>query len=228
MKPTPYTWLLFDLDDTLFDFRKAEANALQKTLEKFELPFQAEYFDIYARCNQQVWKELERGQITSQELRTKRFRLFLDETQLAGDPQMFSPYYLQHLALGADLLPGADELIHSLKAHFHLALVTNGLADVQRPRLKRSTVRDCFENIFISEEIGAAKPARPYFDAVFRAIGNPPRDQVLIIGDSLTSDMRGGLDYGIDTCWYNPHDQPVDFPLTHQIKTLSELARILL
>jgi 2-haloacid dehalogenase len=222
-----YTWLLFDADDTLFDFPLAEANALRQTLEQAGLPFETPYFEIYSRFNLQVWKEFERGQVTAAELRTKRFRLFFDEIGFAADPEAVSPRYLQNLALGIDLLPGAEAVIRALKPRFHLALVTNGLAEVQRPRLLRSALADCFEGLFISEEIGAAKPSREYFEAVFRAIGNPPKSEVLIIGDSLTSDMQGGIHYGIDTCWYNPTGKSTDLPVTYQIRNLNELTNLL-
>lgn len=222
-----YTWLLFDADDTLFDFPRAEANALRWTLEQSSLLFRPEFFAIYSRCNQQVWKEFERGEITTLELRVKRFRLFFQEAGIAGDPQAASPLYLRNLALGADLLPGAEEVIRALRGRFRLALVTNGLKEVQRPRLERSALRDGFERVFISEEIGAAKPSRDYFEAVFRGIGNPPKQSVLLIGDSLTSDMRGGLDYGLDTCWYNPLGKTTDLPVTYQIAQLTELLALL-
>lgn len=222
-----YAWLLFDADDTLFDFPRAEANALRWTLEQSGLPFRPEFFAIYSHCNQQVWKEFERGEVTALELRVKRFRLFFEEARIAGDPQAVSPLYLRNLALGTDLLPGAEEVIGALRGRFRLALVTNGLKEVQRPRLERSMLRGSFEQVFISEEIGAAKPSRDYFEAVFRGIGNPPRESVLLIGDSLTSDMRGGLDYGIDTCWYNPGGKTTDLPVTYQIARLTELTKIL-
>lgn len=222
-----YTWLLFDADETLFDFSKAEANALRWTLEQAGLPFQPEYVSVYARCNQQVWREFERGEVTQQELRLKRFRLFFEEAGLTGIPQTVSPLYLKNLALGTDLVADAEMVVRRLKARHHLALVTNGLAEVQRPRLERSSLRDCFEQVFISEEIGAAKPSAAYFDAVFTAIGKPPRNQALIIGDSLSSDMRGGLDYGIHTCWYNPAGQTTVLPVSYQIKRLDELLNIL-
>jgi 2-haloacid dehalogenase len=222
-----YTWLLFDADDTLFDFPRAEANALKWTLEQAGLPFQPEFFGLYARFNQQVWKEFERGEVTSLELRVKRFRLFFDETHLNADPQAVSPLYLRNLALGADLLDGALEVISALKGHYHMALVTNGLKDVQRPRLGNSALANYFERVFISEELGAVKPTREYFEIVFENIGQPPKNKVLIIGDSLTSDMRGGVEYGIHTCWYNPAGKTTDLPVTYQISHLQELIKLL-
>jgi 2-haloacid dehalogenase len=222
-----YTWLLFDADDTLFDFPRAEANALKWTLEQSGQPFQPEFIGLYSRFNQQVWREFERGEVTAFELRVKRFRLFFDETHLNADPQTVSPLYLQNLALGIDLLEGAEEVVRALKGRFHLALVTNGLKDVQRPRLEGSALRGCFEHIFISEEIGSAKPSYEYFEAVFRELGQPPKESVLLIGDSLTSDMRGGVDYGIDTCWYNPAGKMTELPVTYQISRLYELIELL-
>lgn len=222
-----YTWLLFDADDTLFDFPQAEANALKWTLEQSGLPTRPEFFKIYARCNQQVWKEFERGEVTSVELRVKRFRLFLDETHLPGDPETFSPLYLRNLGLGADLLPGAEAVVRAVKERFRLALVTNGLKEVQRPRLERSALKDCFEKVFVSDEMGVAKPSAAYFDAVFGAIGQPPKETVLMIGDSLTSDMQGGVDYGISTCWYNPKGKTTVLPITYQITHLEELLPLL-
>jgi 2-haloacid dehalogenase len=222
-----YTWLLFDADDTLFDFPRAEANALKWTLEQAGLPFQAEFFGLYSRFNQQVWQEFERGEVTALELRVKRFRLFFDETRLTADPQAISPLYLRNLALETDLLPGAEEVVRTLQGGYRLGLVTNGLKDVQRPRLENSALSDCFEKVCISEEVGAAKPSRAYFDAVFREIGQPPKESVLLIGDSLTSDMRGGVDYGIDTCWYNPKGKTTELAVTYQISQLKELLNIL-
>lgn len=222
-----YTWLLFDADDTLFDFPRASANALKWTLEQSGLSFEPHFTDLYWRFNQQVWQEFERGEITSQELRVKRFHLFFDETRLNGDPHTVSPLYVRNLALGAELFEDAEEVVRALKERYHLALVTNGMKEVQRPRLEASVLRDSFEKVFISGEIGAAKPSRAYFDIVFQDIGQPPKESVLIIGDSLSADMRGGLDYGIDTCWYNPEGKTSDLALTYQIARLKELISLL-
>ena len=222
-----YSWLLFDADDTLFDFARAEAAALKNTLEQTGLAFKPEHVGLYAHFNQQVWSEFEQGKLSSQELRTKRFQLFFEGAGLNGDPVTTSPLYLQNLALGTYLLEGADEVVHSLKKRYQLALVTNGLKDVQRPRLEGSSLHDCFEKVFISEEVGAAKPERTYFDRVFENIGNPAQEKVLIIGDSLTSDMQGGLNYGIDTCWYNPQNKTSTLALNYQINSLRELLSLL-
>jgi 2-haloacid dehalogenase len=222
-----YRWLLFDADDTLFDYPKAEAKALRWTFEQFGLCYQSDYLPIYHKYNQQVWREFEMGQVTTLELRTKRFGLLFTEIGVSADPKLFSPLYLKNLARGSDLFEGVTETLQTLSKYHHIGLVTNGLADVQRPRLESSSIYALIEKVFISEEIGVAKPDPAYFDIVFQAIGNPDKSEVLIIGDSLTSDMRGGLQYGIDTCWYNPARKTTDLPVTYQIQNLHELIPML-
>lgn len=221
-----YLWLLFDADETLFNFGLAEENALKWTLEHFAIPFSREYIPLYATFNQQVWKEFERGEVSSQELRVKRFKLFFEELGISGDMPAISRLYLENLALGTDLIEGAEEVIARLKQNHRLAIVTNGIKEVQRSRLQRSVLRNSFEHLFISEEIGAAKPSKTYFDQVFTALGQPAHETVLIIGDSLSSDMKGGLDYGIDTCWFNPNGAITQLPVTYQISTLPQLLNI--
>jgi len=218
-----YTWLLFDADDTLFDYPKAEARALQWTFEQVGLSFRADYLPIYHKHNSQVWRELEQGQVTPLE----RFRLLFADIGVDADPQVFSLLYLKNLARGSDLIDGAAEVLRQLSGKYHLGLVTNGLADVQRPRLESSSIGPLIEKVFISEEMGAAKPSEAYFDLVFNSIGNPPRQEVLMIGDSLTSDMLGGIHYGLHTCWYNPAAKTTDLPVTYQIHGLNELIQLL-
>ena len=222
-----YTWLLFDADDTLFDYPLAEGKALRNTFEYFGQVYRSEYLRIYQVFNQQVWGEFERGETSASELRLKRFRLLFDEIGISLDLQDFSQHYLENLAQASDLFPGTAELLQALADRYHIALVTNGLKEVQRPRLERSAIRPFIEKIFISEEMGNAKPVAGFFEAVFQEIGHPPKNQVLIIGDSLTSDIQGGLNYGIDTCWFNPAGKTTALPVTYTIKTLGQLLDIL-
>jgi 2-haloacid dehalogenase len=233
-KPLPektaleYRWLLFDADNTLFDYRKAEAFALETTFADLGILFREDYLDTYRRYNRQVWDEFERGEVTSVELRAKRFRLFFGKIDAESDPEIFSARYLKNLSHGSQLVDGAAEILQALSKHYHLAVVTNGLKDVQRPRLEASTIRGLVEQLIISEEVGAAKPSKEYFEAAFERIGRPDKAEVLIVGDSLTSDMQGGLDYGIDTCWYNPQGAATELPITYRIRNLHELLDLLL
>ncbi len=222
-----YTWLLFDADDTLFDYPLAETKALRSTFEQFGQVYRSEYLRIYQVFNRQVWGEFERGETSAAELRLKRFHMLFQETGIPLDPQEFSLRFLENLAQGCDLLPGAVEVLKAVSSHQHIGLVTNGLKEVQRTRLELSAIRSYFEKIFISDEMGVAKPAAGFFEAVFREIGNPPKSEVLIVGDSLSSDMQGGINYGIDTCWFNPGGKTTELPVTYTINRLDQLPDIL-
>jgi len=222
-----YTWLLIDADDTLFDYSLAENKALRSTFEQFGQAYCSQYLQIYQVFNRQVWEGYERGEISTSELRLTRFRLLFDKTSISIDPQDFSQHYLDNLAQASDLFPGVVDVLQALSGHFHTALVTNGLKDVQRLRMEHSAIRPFIEKIFISEELGIAKPADGFFEAVFREIGFPAKADVLIIGDSLTTDMQVGISYGIDTCWFNPAGKTSSLPVTYRIKNFTQLLEIL-
>lgn len=220
-----YPWLWFDADGTLFDYAQAEGNALQRTFQALSLPFDERVLDTYRRINSELWQALERQEITAPVLQVRRFELLLETLQSAGSAPQLSRAYLEHLALGTELMEGAYEVVHTLAATCQIAIITNGLKAVQRSRLSRSPIREFVRALIISEEVGAAKPHAAFFDAAMSRTGNPPRREVLVIGDSLTSDMRGGVDYGLDTCWFNPGrtSRPEDLPVTYEIGRLGEL-----
>ena len=224
-----YSWLWFDADNTLFDYNKAESNALKRTFYSLNLPFEEKYLGIYQRINHDLWQALERHEISPADLRARRFALLLESLQLNGSPDQMSNLYIEQLALGSELMDGAYEVLQSLQEKCRFAIVTNGLQAVQRSRLSRSMIRDFITDIIISEEIGSAKPHSAFFETASSRLGHPPKSEILIIGDSLTSDMQGGVDYGIDTCWFNPNDAPrLDgLPITYEIRHLREVLDIL-
>ena len=222
-----YSWLLFDADNTLFDFNLAEVKALENSFAEFGYPYNGRSGDTYRAINKQVWEQLERGEISATELRTARFSRLFDALGIQGEPDPFSGAYLRHLANCGDLIDGAETLIQQLSQQYRLGLITNGLSDVQRPRLAASPLQPYFETVTISDEIGIAKPDPGIFEVAFGQMGNPQKTAVLIIGDSLSSDMQGGLNYGIDTCWYNPENKPTEMPVTYNIQRLEELHTIL-
>ena len=224
-----YKWLLFDADGTLFDYDQAEQSALQRTFEFARLHYEPTYREIYRRINHQLWLEFEQGIVSAESLRSKRFELLFAAIGIELDAQLFSDQYLRHLANASELMEGAFDIVQALREHYQLALITNGLKDVQRPRLARSALKDCFGAIVVSDEVGAAKPDPAIFEIAFTQMGNPARDQVLLIGDSLTSDIQGGNNYGIDTCWFNPAHapRPANVTITYEIHHLGDL-RILL
>lgn len=224
-----YTCLLFDADGTLFDYDQAETRALQATFENCGQAFHQAWLDDYKKINQNVWLEFEKGVLAADELKIKRFRLLLEKVNIEADPKTFSQNYLKNLAGQALLLEGVEDTIRSLHGIYRMAIITNGLSQVQRSRFKKSTIGAYFAEVIISEEVGAAKPDTKIFDIAFSRMDFPRKEDVLIIGDSLTSDIQGGCNYGIDTCWINPGKtgRQTDLAIQYEIKCLPELVNIL-
>ncbi|SEU00903.1 YjjG family noncanonical pyrimidine nucleotidase [Paenibacillus sp. NFR01] len=225
-----YDVILFDADDTLFDYGMAESNALYQAFAHFGLPTGAEtYADSYKAINAALWKDLEQGRISSAVLRVERFNRLFAENKLEYDPEAFSDAYLRFLGEGTFLIQGAVELLGALK-DCRLAVITNGIRDVQLSRIGGSPLREAFEEIIISEVAGSQKPETGIFDYAFAKLGLSAADKarVLIVGDSLTSDIQGGINYGIDTCWFNPLNKTNGSGLKpkYEIRDLAELLAI--
>jgi len=205
----PYAWIFFDADGTLFDFERAEATALSEALAELSLPVDPELMSCYHQVNGGLWKMLERGEITRADLQLLRFERLFRENGIAGDAAAMNRAYIRRLSCHGEMLPHAESVVKALAGHCPLALMTNGTAAVQEGRLAASPIRDCFRHVFISEKIGFAKPSAAYFDACFAALGWPDRKKCLLVGDSLSADMAGGMRYGMKTCWFNPERRPV-------------------
>ncbi len=225
-----YSWLFFDADGTLFDFDKTERMTFQKSLEISGLSYHPDLLKKYHQINSQLWANFELGKISLEDLKNNRFELFFEAINQNIDPNEFSQTFITGLAEGNYLLEDAENTIIELSKDYHLLIITNGLKEVQRSRFTSSMIYKYFEEIIISGEVGAAKPGTEIFDIAFAAIGNPPKADVLIIGDSLSSDIAGGLGYGIDTCWFNPKKAKnnKDFIPTYEISNLLELFEILI
>jgi len=224
-----YSWLLFDADGTLFDYDTAESKALAATFHDSGIPYTIDYANTYRQINAQMWSDFEQGKISQEALRSERFGRLFQALNIEADPVAFSDTYLINLSNAADLIDGALELLQALHGNHKLLLITNGIPIVQRTRLAISPIQHYFDAIIISGEIGIAKPHPAIFDAAFHAMNHPPKQETLIIGDSLTSDIQGGLNYGIDTCWYNPNNQLSDNGIiaTYEIQILSQLETFL-
>jgi 2-haloacid dehalogenase len=220
-----YQWLLFDADGTLFDYDAAERKALTQVFDQIGADFKPAHLQVYRRINHDLWQALERGEVSGSVLKTRRFELVLQELEIRGSAAEISEYYLECLGNCGELLPGALEVVRRLREHYSVAIVTNGLQKVQRARFLHSPLRSLVDHLIISEEIGAAKPAREFFDKTFSLLGNPAHHQVLMVGDNWSSDIQGAAAYGIDTCWFNPKagPRPVLPPITCEIRSLQEL-----
>jgi 2-haloacid dehalogenase len=224
-----YPWLFFDADGTLFDYNRAEATAFRKAFDLLQFQFEENYLDTYQKINRGLWQALERHEITPALLRVRRFELLLETLQLSGSADDLNIAYVEQLGLCNDLIDGAYEVLQTVSKSSRIAIVTNGLEAVQRSRMMHSTIQSFITELVISEEVGAAKPHPAFFDTAFARTGNPPKSDVLIIGDSLTSDIHGGADYGIDTCWYNSGGEakPEGLAITYEIRNLRELLEII-
>lgn len=228
-----YRWLLFDADDTLFDFLKAEHQAIVETLQHFSLPCDEETIALYSRLNAALWLKFDHGEVTRPQLLVLRFEQLLEALGKDGiDPAAVNLFYLHALAKGHFPFPGSLELCRDLhQAGYKLAIITNGASIPQHGRLDNSPLRQYFEELFISDDMGCQKPQPAYFDMVCQGMGISAADRkyALVIGDSLSSDMQGGINAGIDTCWYNPKGKPADprIPVTYQVRDYAGIRELL-
>lgn len=197
-------WIFLDLDDTILDFKGGEAVAIRKTLAAFGFDPTDALVARYSAINAAQWEALERGELTREQVHVRRFALLFAELGSSASPEEASAYYMQALAAEHSYLPGGRELLDALYGRYKLYLASNGTLSVQRPRIAASGVARYFEAMFISEEVGAVKPTKEFFDACFSAIPEFRCEEAVILGDSLTSDILGGLRAGIRTCWFNP------------------------
>ena len=223
-----YAWLLLDADDTLFDYDRAEEEALRRTFESLGDGYEPRYAHTYRQINARIWQQFEEGTISQQRLRTRRFELLFQAIGVELDPARFSRQYLANLGQGTYLLDGAEEVVRALYGRVGLLVITNGLTEVQRPRLADSAIGAYMDGVVISDEVGVFKPDPRIFDIAFERMNHPAREEVLLVGDSLTSDMPGGIAYGIDTCWYNPGQRlrPPELDIRYEIHHLADLLPI--
>lgn len=222
-----YSWLFFDADGTLFDFDLAEKLALSCLLQDLGQPLTDDAYQCYQQINKALWEAFERGGVTQAHIKTKRFELWLGTLNIQADIDQVSRTYLTYLSQQGVLLGHALDIIQTLAKNYKMLLLTNGLKEVQRPRFNASILKPYMTDIIVSGEVGFAKPDPRIFDAAFEKIGNPDKREVLMIGDSLSADIQGGLSYGLDTCWYNPNGASSSLRITHTIRDLRELITIL-
>ena len=222
-------FLFLDLDDTILDFHKAERIAIAKTIRDFGVEPTEEVLSRYHIINKWHWEQLELGKMTRPEVLEGRFAMLFGELGIAVDSVAVARTYEKNLSVGHWFLPGAEEAVDALHKKYRLFLASNGTASVQAGRMTSANLYRFFEKVFISQEIGHNKPSKAYFDACFAQIPGFDPAKAMIVGDSLSSDILGGINAGIKTCWVNPaHADPKNGIVPdHEIEALSQLPVLL-
>ena len=224
-----FEYLFLDLDDTILDFQKAEHVALSKTLESFGLNPTQEVLTRYNKINKAHWEALERKEMTRDQVLLGRFQMLFREFSVDADPEKVARSYEHNLGIGHWFLPGAEEAVTALSKKYKLYLASNGTASVQKGRMTSANLYRFFEKVFVSQEIGANKPSTEYFERCFAQIPGFDKAKAIIVGDSLTSDILGGQNAGIATCWVNPNhkERRPDIRVDYEIEALSQLEGLL-
>ena len=217
-----YKWILFDADETLFHFDNFAG--LKHMFARHGVTFEKVEYDEYQVVNKQLWVDYQNNQINAEQLQTRRFKLWSD--RLAISPKELNKQFLDAMAEICKTLPGAVELVSYLHANsIKMGIITNGFVQLQAVRLERTGFLPYFAPVVTSESVGVAKPHPKIFEHAFEQMGSPNKEHVLMVGDTLESDILGGNNFGIDTCWLNHHNKehPKEITPTHQIRSLVEL-----
>lgn len=221
--------IFLDLDDTLLDFHLAEHIAIRATFDEMGVPSDDKTIARYSVINRSCWERLERGEWTRAEVLVGRFKLLFTELGVNADPVATQAMYEDKLCIGHYFLPGAEKLLDDLYGRYKLYITSNGTARVQDSRIESSGIAKYFDGIYVSQRVGADKPSPVFFERVFSDIGDINKSEAIIVGDSLTSDIMGGINAGILTCYFNPKKRPPreDIKPDYEIGSLDELIPLL-
>ena len=221
-----YDWILFDADDTLFHFDAF--SGLKLMFSRFGIEFTKQDYEEYQIVNQSLWVEYQNNNITAEQLQQQRFHSWASKLQIF--PQDLNTAFLEAMADICSPLKGATSLLAALNGKAKLGIITNGFTELQQTRLERTGLSNHFELLVISEQVGVAKPHIDIFEHALSAMGNPPRERVLMVGDNPDSDILGGINAGLDTCWVNVNNRPTPVGITprYQVSSLAELENLLL
>ncbi|WP_214844759.1 YjjG family noncanonical pyrimidine nucleotidase [Exiguobacterium sp. s150] len=222
-----YEAILFDVDDTLLDFKQSEHVALQQLLAAYNVHMTDELKQQYVTINNELWRAFERGEVGREDVLMGRHTQLFDTLGITIDAHEVEQRYRDHLHSGVHIIDGALELVQTLSEQYPLYIVTNGVTETQFKRLEASGLLPYFQDVFVSDATGSQKPMKPFFDYVFDRVPHVAPERGLIVGDSVTADIAGGRMYGLDTCWYNPHEIAATVETTYEIQDLNELTSIL-
>lgn len=206
-----YDTILWDLDGTLLDFKMSERYALGVCLKEFGITMTEEMLTLYSGINEAWWERLERGEVEKKELLPGRFLEFFRQMGFDGiDPEEMQKRYERELGTKTYYVDGSYEIVAKLREMgVRQHIVTNGILVTQQIKMKNSGFDRLIDKVFISDVIGYEKPRQEFFETAFRELPGLKKERVLLIGDSLTSDMRGANNIGVDACFYNPKKKPI-------------------
>ena len=220
--------VFLDLDDTLLDFHRSEAVAISETLSGFGIEPTEAVKKRYSEINRSVWEQLELGKMTREEILVRRFELLFEELGANVDGMEARRRYEWNLGSSYFYMDGAEALLDEISEKYDLYLMSNGTAAVQDRRIAASGIAKHFKGIFISERIGYNKPSREFFDRCFAKIPDFKKEESIIVGDSLSSDIQGGINASILTCHYNSRGEKKEGIIPdYTIKSLEELPALL-
>ena len=222
-------FLLLDLDDTILDFKLAEKIAISDTLRELGIEPTEEITSLYSEINKACWEKLERGEYTRQEVLYNRFAILFEKLGVKLSPADTKKIYETRLGIGHYFIPGAPEFLEKIKDKYELYITSNGTAKVQSGRIASSGISKYFKEIFVSENLGVNKPSKLFFDKIFEKIDGFDKEKAIIVGDSLSSDILGGINAGIKTCWFNPHhkENKTAYKPDYEIDSLDRLPELL-
>ncbi len=222
-------FVLLDVDNTLLDFHRCAESAMKHLFEESGWPYDAATFDTFTRINNGLWAQIETGDLTKEQLYDRRWNLVFEALGIKSDGRAFEQRFLDRLAVEAVPVDGARELLAYLAPKYTVCVASNAPHEQQIKRLQHSGLYPYIQEMFTSERLGVSKPAKAFFEACFEVLRPAGPDEVIIIGDSLTADIRGGKDVGIQTCWYNPHGEtaPDNCRPDSTVKTLYDIQQIL-
>lgn len=199
-----YTTLLFDIDNTLLNFKESETIALKQLFETLKVPYTKEVLDYYYDVNHKLWEAHERGEINQQTILDERFGVSLSSFNLPYTGREMDQMFRTLIEENNIFMPGAMELLEAVKDDYRLGIVTNGITDTQYKRLDHANIRDWFGHIFISQELGYAKPMIEFFEIVAKEMQPFNPAETIVLGDNIKADVYGAMNAGLTGCWYNP------------------------
>ena len=221
--------VLIDIDNTLLDFNRCASFSMRKAFKDVGLKAPDNLETEFHKVNNALWLGIENGNVTKEELHDNRWNMILKNIGIEYDGIILEKLFRKYLDESHETIDGAPELVRYLSERYRVFAASNAFYSQQTNRLKLSGMADYIEDVFVSEKIGFEKPTKEYFDKCFEIMGNPPKNEVIIIGDSLSADIEGGIHYGIKTCWFNPNKQkpPLSYKIDYIVDDLKQIENYL-